>query len=93
MKKFIRLINSNVVYKKNQKSDEKIQIFLKQFIIVDDKKPGESANEIWKSEYEYQLDGMIYTPANTPVKYQPDKNNSEYLFNLSYGLKIINGNL
>lgn len=87
VKKFIRLINSNVVYKKNQKSDEKIQIFLKQFIIVDDKKPGESANEIWKSEYEYQLDGMIYTPANTPVKYQPDKNNSEYLFNLSLWTK------
>ena len=78
-----KLTNSNVIYKKNQKSDEKIQIFLKKFIIVDKEKPGESANEIWNSEYEYQLDGMIYTPSNTPVKYQPEQNNLEYLFNLN----------
>jgi hypothetical protein len=61
-----------------EKEDEKMIIMVKQFILADKEiSIWDAGNIIWNNEYEYHLDGLIYTPALEPVGYEIDNKDSD----------------
>jgi hypothetical protein len=58
--------------------DDKMIIMVKQFLSGDTEMSiWEAGNIIWNREYEYHLDGLIYTPALEPVGYEIDNKDSD----------------
>jgi len=56
------------------------EIFCKKFYVADDTNTiFEQSDKIWskKDSFEYKLDGLVYTPANEPVGYNPK--NDDYM--------------
>ena len=51
------------------KSNIKFDIKVKDFYIQDEKNIFELSNIVLENDYDYKLDGLIFTPANTPVGY------------------------
>jgi hypothetical protein len=61
-----------------EKDDNKMTIIVKQFILADkDTSIWDAGNMIWDTNYEYHLDGLIYTPALEPVGYEIDNKDSD----------------